>query len=158
LGCAEGVAVPCSVTDVGVIQIRFAPVCSSARFSSTRPLAFALLPGYGGGAPRRPQDGYTPEHALADPQGNPLWQIHPRPTPLLAPMYRQDTLQSDRQTRQSVHRRAYPASNSFKALSMNPTSSGFKPPPAKCPQTPGMTRNSAFGMRFTAYSSSSGGK
>src|SRR5215208_6618968 len=29
---------------------------------------------------------------------------------------------------------------------MNFVSSGFMPPPAKCPQTPGMTRSSAFGV------------
>ena|SRR5215207_419074 len=55
-------------------------------------------------------------------------------------------------------RRGYSESSSFKALSINSMSSGFKPPPAKWPHTPGITRSSAFGMRFTAYSSSSGGK
>ncbi|HEX8259674.1 MAG TPA: hypothetical protein VF558_05195 [Rubrobacteraceae bacterium] len=53
LGCEEGVAISYSVTDVGVIQIRFASVCSSARFSSTRPLP---SPCFGRGVPRQPRE------------------------------------------------------------------------------------------------------
>src|SRR5207245_10384091 len=36
--------------------------------------------------------------------------------------------------------------------------SGSAPPPARCPQMPGMTRSSASGMCWTLHASSSGGK
>lgn len=50
------------------------------------------------------------------------------------------------------------SSSSRRALSMNAVSTSLLPPPAKCPHTPGMTRNSAFFMNDTSYSSSSGQK
>src|SRR2546423_4255975 len=41
---------------------------------------------------------------------------------------------------------------------MNRMSSGLLPPPAKCPQTPGITSSSASGTNRDAHSSPSGGK
>ena len=50
------------------------------------------------------------------------------------------------------------ASSSLSTSSMNLMSTGLAPPPAKCPQTPGMTRSSPLGMCCDAHCSSSGGK
>ena len=50
------------------------------------------------------------------------------------------------------------ASSSLTAASMTSTSVGLSPPPAKCPQMPGITRSSASRMWDTSHASSSGGK
>src|SRR5204863_9461307 len=47
---------------------------------------------------------------------------------------------------------------SLRPWSMKAVSAGLAPPPAKWPQTPGMTRSSALGIRSTSHALSSGGK